>query len=335
MNRKSLFNQLKLAYSPLTTFEFAKLKDDKDIIKALEKSSLYIIGQRPIISFQNVVPDYNNQQLIFEIHQKGNSNILECKLPLIQPGIGSVEQDELAVAFNFFDKSNAQKTFPLYDVHGFSIIKENESNDEFLIWFSPEKLLNNWWNGHIECQICGEYRSFLNYEVHYVGKATKQKIFNRLNGHSTLQEILSLEGPITKNQPTAHEIVILMFEFNENLQHQIFDHETDPKYMADSLLGRTYPSQETVFLDAEKALIKAMQPRYNRKLFINYPRSSDGLYLEKYNAISYTFLDPIVLKYEKGELRGGLTALGGDSILILDNKEIQLIQVGHANKESY
>ena len=96
--------------------------------------------------------------------------------------------------------------------------------------------------------------------------------------------------------------------------------------MIASLLGENYPDQKKVFLDAEKALIKAMQPSYNKELFKSYPFSKDGLYHDHYDAISYTFIDPIILTFKEGEIRGGLTHIGGDTILILDNKEIKLVK---------
>ena len=71
MNRKSLLNQLELAYSPLTAYEFAIIKDDKLINKALDNASIYIIGQRPVITFENVMPDPALYQLILKFIKKG------------------------------------------------------------------------------------------------------------------------------------------------------------------------------------------------------------------------------------------------------------------------
>ena len=96
--------------------------------------------------------------------------------------------------------------------------------------------------------------------------------------------------------------------------------------MVDSFLGTNYPDQEKVFLDAEKALIKAMEPLYNTEMFKNYPISKDGLYKDNYNSISYTFIDPIVLKYNNGEIRGGLNFIGGDTIVITENTKFELIK---------
>ncbi len=326
MNRKSLINQLELAYAPLTAYEFAVVKNDELIERALEKASLYIIGQRPVITFENVVPDQSNYQLNFEIHQKGNPNILIGKLPLIQPIVGSIDEDTIAIAFNFLDKSIKQEQPPLVNIHGFSLVKYHENGNEFLIWFSPEKLLQNWWKGNINCEIEGDFRSFTRYRVHYIGKATKQSILKRLTGHSTFQDILSLETPVTKKQLPANEIVILPFEFQDNLQIQSFGSEADIDSMVAALQGENYPEQEKIFLDAEKALIKALKPVYNKEMFNNYPISKDGLYEDNYDAISYTFIDPITLIYDEGEISGALTPIGGDFIIVTDNKELKLIK---------
>ena len=80
MNRKSIANKLELAYSPLTSYEFAIVKDDKYIEQALERACLYVIGQRPVITFENLVHNFLDNSISFEIHQKGNKNILKRKI---------------------------------------------------------------------------------------------------------------------------------------------------------------------------------------------------------------------------------------------------------------
>jgi hypothetical protein len=327
MNRKSLVNQLELAYAPMTAYEFATMKDDPHVEIALEKASLYAIGQRAVITFENVVADELEYALDFEIHQKGNANILKGKLPLVQSAVGSSEEDIIGVALNYLDKKDKQTGPILNNIHCFSLIQVIDGNNKFLIWFSPEKLLQNWWNGDIDCDIQGDVRTFTNYNVHYVGKATKQSILKRLTGHSTFQDILSLEAPVTEMQIPANEIVVLCFEFYNNLQIQSFGAESDDvDEMIAAVQGRDYPEQEKVFLDAEKALIKAMKPHYNKELFNNYPISKDGLYADNYDAISYTFMDPITLVYREGEVLGGLSPLGGDAIAIFKNSEFKLIK---------
>ena len=72
------------------------------------------------------------------------------------------------------------------------------SNDEtFIVWFSPEKFLHNYWVGFFNANIKGNIRNFTKYKVHYIGKATDQDIWRRLTGHAALQDILSLEFPFS------------------------------------------------------------------------------------------------------------------------------------------
>jgi hypothetical protein len=186
MNRKSLLNQLELAYAPLTAFEFAEIKDDRLIDRALEKASLYLIGQRPVITFENVVPDKTVYQLNFEVYQRGNPNVLKCQLPFDQEIFGLINENVVDVGVNYFDKSTRQEKIPFQNIRGFSLFRHTKNGREFIIWFSPEKFLQNWWKGFIDCEIEGDWKSFTNYKVHYVGKATKQSILKRLTGHGDI-----------------------------------------------------------------------------------------------------------------------------------------------------
>lgn len=280
-----------------------------------------------LLPFENLIPNLLDYTISFEIHQKGNANILNGKLPLKQDCISSVFGDTIAIALNFLEKDNVVKEPPFGNLYGFSLSKQTNSSPEFILWFSPEKLLKHWWKGDVECEIEGDVNSFLKYKVHYVGKATKQNILRRLTGHSTLQDILSLEKPITYKDLPTHEIAILCFEFNDNLQFHVFGDNASVEEITASLLGENFPPQESISLDAEKALIRAMEPRYNKELFKNYPKSKDGLFKDNFDYISYTFIDPITLEYKDGEINGSLNYDGGDSIVIKDNKEFALIKI--------
>lgn len=326
MENKSIINQLKLAYGTLTNYEFAIVKNDPFVELALDKASLYIIAQRAVISFENIIPNQKDNLLEFEIHQKKNPNILKCKLPYLQGAIEATGEYEIHLALNFIDKKNIQDKPPIGNVYGFSLIEKMKEKDKFLIWFSPEKLLENVINGNIYCEIEGDFREFLKYKVHYVGKATKQSILKRLTGHNTLQDILSLEHPFSYGDLPTHEIAILCFEFQDNIEIKTFGIESDDNDITDSIMGKNYPNQEKIFLDAEKALIKAMKPGYNKELFNNYPISKDGLYNDNYDVITYTFVDPITLEYENGTIEGGTSYLGGDNIIISNNDTFELIK---------
>jgi len=326
MRIKSILNTLELAYSPLSAYEFAYIKDDPLIELAIEDANIYLIGQRPIITFENFMLNSDEDAIIFEIHQKGNHNIVRVKFSLLQPNLPTSLEDDLAISYKHIDKNKYQEKFPLYNLQWFSLSKMVNGDKVFIAWFSPEKLLQNWWKGQIECDVQGDFQSFLNYKVHYVGKATKQSILKRLTGHSTFQDILSIEKPIIYKDLPSYEIVILMFEFEDNLQISNFGIDSCSNEMVDTVLGKNFPSLEKLSLDAEKALINAMQPNYNKEMFKKYPISKDGLFSDNYDYISYSFVDPITLIYPDGEIVGRIAFQGGDKIVIMDNKTFDLIK---------
>lgn len=323
---KILFNQLLLAYSPLCNYDFTILKKDPIIQEIIEKSSLYVIAQRPEIRFDNIINNENEKTIEFEIRQHNNPNILKCKVPLFQENIATDPKNEILLYLGSNDKNNDFKKTPICNVHGMKFYEKSISDENFLIWFSPEKFLQNYWKGHLLAEIEGNIHDFTKYKVHYVGQATKQDIWKRLTGHDKLQDILSLEYPLTYGSLPTHEIAILLFCFQDNLQMHSFGDNSSIEEMVNSLMGENMPEQRTIFLDAEKALIKAMQPKYNDELFNNYPKSKDGLYKHNYDSISYSFSDQITLVYDKGEIQGGLTYWGGDTIIISKNETMELLK---------
>ncbi|MBT9394813.1 hypothetical protein KLP40_16725 [Hymenobacter sp. NST-14] len=137
---------------------------------------------------------------------------------------------------------------------------------------------------------------------------------------------MSLEYPFNYGSLPTNEIALLLFGFFDNFEMHSYGSDSVIEDVVHSFMGKYRPEQRTIFLDAEKALIHAMQPKYNDELFKNYPRSADGLYKYSYDRIAYTFMDPIKLVYDKGDIEGGLTAFGGDIIGIKNNKEVELIK---------
>jgi len=326
MERKSLLNQLELAYSPMCNYDFNILKHDPIIQYILKSSSLYVIVQRPEISFENIIPNEEEKYIQFEIHQKNNPEILKCKLPFFQENIATDPEKEVILYLGSNDPNNKLDRIPIKNIQGIKFYESDLESENFLVWFSPEKFLQNYWKGYFEAEIEGNIRELLKYQVHYVGKATDQDIWERLTGHATLQDILSVEYPLVYGSLPTHEIALLLFEFHDNLSIRTFDVNSSADDMVDSFLGRDRPDQKTIFLDAEKALVKAMQPKHNKILFKNYPKSKDGLHKHNYDAFSYTFMDPITLKYDFGEIEGGLYYLGGDTIIVTDNKNMELLK---------
>ena len=148
--------------------------------------------------------------------------------------------------------------------------------------------------------------------------------FNNLNKNDKTEYINNfIEHSNTKNDIPSNEIVLLCFKI-KNIGLDSFDYNSDPEEIIRVLRGESLPSIKTVLLDAEKALVKAMQPKYNSILFKKYPESNDGLFKHKYKYISYSLSDPIVLKYDNGEIIGSSDYLDVDTIIIKDNKKFIL-----------
>lgn len=323
MSQKVLLNELELAYSPISNYAFNFLKKESIIQQILSHSNLYVIAQRPIMSFENIIPIFDEQAISFEIHQKGTNGFLKVKLPFFQEFIANDKSKDVVFMVGSHDHNYKPSAPPFKNVHGIRFYEDKE----FLVWFSPEKFLQNYWKGFIKADVSGNLQSFTKYRVHYVGKATKQDIWKRLTGHSSLQEILSVEYPLNYGDLPTHEIAILFYKFRDNLQVRTWDgNEEEIDSMVASLLGTDLPEQETIFLDAEKALIKVMSPKYNREKYISYPTSNDGLYKHKYDSFSYTFSDPISLEYDNNEIVGNRNVMRGDAIIIKNNEIVELLK---------
>ena len=317
---KSIINQIELAYCPMSNYTFSVLKNDIAIQRALEESHLYIIAQQPVLSFENIVPDKNEKLIRFEIHKKDSYSVLKCELPFFQENLATNSEYEVILYVGSNDPNYVKSNPPLNNIHGIKFYEMNLSNENFLVWFSPEKFIHNWLKGYFIAKVDGNYQDFLDYKVHYVGKATEQDIWKRLTGHSTLQDILSVEYPFTYGELPTHEITLLLFRFYDNLEIKTYGTDSSIDDMVNSLLGKNRPDKKEIFLDAEKALVNAMQPKYNKIKFKNYPNYKKGLNELNYDTYSYTFMDPITLKFNNGKIKGGLNNLGGDLILVKNNK---------------
>jgi len=256
MNYSGHMTKLKLAYAPLSNHDFAKVKSEKDFQDAIKGSMLYVITQRPMLSFENVRQLDNEPVLAFDIRQQGSSAILECILPLYQELLGY--EDKVNVEFGSHDRDWSMSELPMNGVHGFKFFDEQM---QFLLWLTPEKFLHHYLNGLIDASVQGDVPNFSRYQVLYVGKAADQEVWQRLTGHYTLREILSLERALHYGTLPTHEITLLLLSVADQMTINILDDDVDK--FVEAVLGENAPSIKTTALDAEKVLIKVLDPRYN------------------------------------------------------------------------
>lgn len=298
MNHSGLKAAFKLSHAPISNYEFAILKGEDATKDTLKGSMLYVIAQRHTLTFENVVADPEANVIRFEIAQDKTNNKVSCTLPVGQEILVDDCRTGIEIQFGSHNTEAVLEEMPLSEVHG---MKFYDSDKNFLSYLNPDKFIFLYSNSLLNATIEGDYRSLVEFRVHYVGKATDQEIWDRLNGHETLQDILSIERPMGKTIPT-HEIILLMFKVADSLEMNIFDPGDDPEIFAEKIMNSQHPTSEVISLDAEKALVNLLNPAYNTVKFKQFPKSKDGLFKFNYNRYAYQILEDITLASELGTI---------------------------------
>lgn len=311
MEQKALMNQLKLSHFPISNKEFTILRKRKLIQEKLKLSNIYIIAQRPLLRFDNL--KFSNEILEFDIKQANNSKKLSCIVPIPQKYYNSPLSN---IGVGSFDNETIIDSQPYHNIHEIIFYFKTSKNQTISNRMTPEKFLYNCWTNRDFRGVEGDIQEFTKYKVHYVGKATEQEICKRLTGHTKLQDILSLERPLSFGELPTHEIAILLFHIQEHIEIKAIYSKSSSK--------SSTPDYKTRALDIEKALIKAMSPKYNEVLFKNYPNTKDILNKYKYSSIYYHFADSITLEYPNGKIEGCYNGKTKDYIQIYNNKPIRV-----------
>jgi hypothetical protein len=97
----------------------------------------------------------------------------------------------------------------------------------------------------------------------------------------------------------------MLYRIKDNNTIVKWGDDATPTEMSNYLLDYMLPSKKTISFDAEKVLIKHLQPGYNRILYNSFPGKGDLVNMDYHNVILYGLSDPIKLIYNNGELKGG------------------------------
>lgn len=305
--------QLKLSYSPMTLYEFEHFKDDKDVYDFLSSTAIYVIAQRslPIMEFVDknangfhvkVYMEGNEEKLEIIFRTKDNLNFFPCGISAIN--IGS----------NILNKSGVFHSLILYR-------KNFCGNDEFVMSANFDRLIHLASNGIIKIHIKGDITPFISYRVLYVGECIEEHIFSRFKAHHALQNILIRENIISKDYDKVNDILLLPFKVTGDVV-SVIDGNSNEKEFIEAVTGNFSFGRKELVLDCEKALIKAMSPKYNKTKFKHYPKSKNGLYNHKIDSCLYQVMENIVLCYDDdNKIYGDVNGLENSYITILENKE--------------
>lgn len=312
---KMMSTILKLAYSPLSAREISKACNDECILSALEQAHIYMIAKKPQIYFSDIRTE--NNQLKLKI--KNVIGSMDVSIPLNQPIFETDLNKELILDIGSNDRYIKKKNGVVCNAHGLNFyqidkdILKNISEEaldlymvpeNFIFWLTPEKLLFLYRNKDVRIPNFDKTKEFFgDYEVLYIGKATEERVLERLDGHKTFLKILQSE--IESYKQIRDDVVVLFFEVDESRHSILMDEKTTEQDIADAIMIRNLPSVETLCLEAEKIYINKFTPKYNEIVFKQYPKSDDGLFRYNYDIILYTLHDSINLLFKNMVFSGG------------------------------
>ena len=143
----------------------------------------------------------------------------------------------------------------------------------------------------------------ITYEVLYVGQCVGEPLTKRFKAHHALQNMLIEEKVIFRKYDKADELILMPFFLDSQTLSVLTPENIERDFMKAFTNDFDFGARE-VNLDAEKALVHNMNPRYNKIRFLNYPKSDDGLYNSDAHAFSYSINEFILLKYQDGVVVG-------------------------------
>jgi hypothetical protein len=289
------------AYPIVSAYEYATLKDDEIVQSLTQDATIYFILQRPLMYFDNL--NIVDGSLTFDIVDGVNAPLHGTLDPWIYAGVGA--DDEVAVEVGWY-RGDHQTEMPFKEVAAFHIRKADGTH---VAWETPQKLLYEVLVNKLDVKIKGDVAPYLQYRVHYIGKAIKMEMWERLMGHQKFQETLMREMPLSKLFSTSQlEISILMLSIDGFSDHTMTapfeallpagvkpivaefgsgDEDAFVKYN-EPLLTRDAPALTT---EVEAMLIHEFRPGYNDTMFDNYPEIANGT-----RAAGYTHADLFIAR---------------------------------------
>ncbi|CAN7770191.1 hypothetical protein LJR245_007493 [Rhizobium leguminosarum] len=281
---KALRIVAKPAYAPMSAWEFEFLKTEGVVQDRLRDASIYIVAQRPLIWFDNVV--IGKDYLSFEITDGGSKRIF-CR-----PDLGVIlglKVGEIVDVQCDFQWDAGKELQPFKHVAGIRIYKD----DELLVWWSPLKLMFEAARG-MPMPSRGDIDAFWDFDVHYIGRAFSQPIWERLTGHDSLQSVVTRERPRGSGYTLpAYEICLITLQivgFDEYMgvvEWPADDINGKATYFAYSTEGREpdlaelekawlEPGDAALTTELEAMLIHMFKPAYNKIQYNEYPDIKGG-----------------------------------------------------------
>jgi hypothetical protein len=278
-------------YPIVSAWEFDSLKEEAEVRKRWNDCTIYMIVQRPLTYFDNVVID--GKFIYFEIAD-GDKPPLSCRINLVTNQVcGDDETVTISVGFHADTVTGEQ---PFRNVAAIQVFGRDE---RFILWWSPQKILYEMLVNDLGVEIAegGDPFAFLDFKVHYIGKNFSQKVWNRLAGHGKKQKILTLEREVGSapeaRAPLEISLVILGVTRFDDMPMigdieghpligaapiiQQIDLAVDGAYERFMMNSPIKLGDAALTSEVEAMLIHQFRPSYNDVKFDSYPYIKSGM----------------------------------------------------------
>lgn len=289
-------------YPLVSAFEFEFLKKEEILQKRWDNCTIYMVVQRPLTYFDNVVID--DGYIHFDIAD-GNNPPLSCRINLVANGLCE-DGEEVEIRVEFYSNTPGKEQ-PLRNVGAFRIFRPD---GRFVVWWSPQKILYEALvNGlAVEMEEDGNPFAFLDFKVHYIGKSFSQQVWERLTGHEKMQSILVREREIGTSPDARAPFEISLIFLNliglddvpmlggfeamlesdaKPILHSI-DLSVDGALETFMCNPPVKLGDEALTREVEALLISEFRPQYNEVLFSNYPEIKGGMRSKGYTDTNLT-----------------------------------------------
>lgn len=294
-----LETNLHLTHSPISIKDFNRIKKATVLNpelwrekESLDNASLYIIGKREVPVFVPRREISDEHCLILDVE------VGKASLRIFIPALTNQKYSLNGFAGIKTEPEGLEKAQKVW-LFAFDDKGEAVPN----IGFTFDELIYYCGNNCFHITMQGDFTSAITYEVLYVGQSVGEKLTQRFKAHHALQDMLIEEKVISPSFDKSEELILMPFTIDSYMCTMLtgFSPKNDWRK---ALIGDFDVTPNQISLDAEKALVHGMNPKYNRIRFKNYPLSKDGLYKSDASVFCYSIAENMILKYDAGSIIG-------------------------------
>lgn len=291
-----LETNLHLTHAPISIKDFNRIKElpvlDPEEKERLDKASLYIIGKREVPVFVPRMEISNEHCLILDV-EIGKESFRIFIPALTNPKYFLNSFAEIKTEPEGLEK--AQKVW---------LFAFNDKGEVVpTIGFTFDELIYYYGNGLFHIIMQGDFTSAITYEVLYVGESVREKLTQRFKAHHALQNMLIKEKVISPSFDKSEELILMPFTIDSYMCTMLTGFSPEDDWWK-AFIGDFDLTPDQINLDAEKAFIHSMNPKYNRIRFKDYPLSKNGLYKSDASVFYYSIAENMILKYDAGNIIG-------------------------------